>query len=312
MRDNNYSKKYSKIPIVVIIFNRPDKTKILYESLKYYKPSKLLIISDGPRNNFKNENEKVVQSRKVFEKIDWECEVLFNISETNLGCRERIISGLNWVFDKVEKAIILEDDCIPTNEFFIYMETLLDRYQNNKKISSVCGTNFLSDLYKVNDSYLYSKYCHVWGWGTWKDRWFKIDARLENLQKVKKTKFLKKYLGSYRAYLYWHWILGRVNKKKIDSWAYIWNFTNFINEDLCIIPSTNLLSNIGIGNDSSHTKSLPYKYVKAEESKKKLNFPLEYPSNLAFDSKHDLKVENIIFSKSIYNRFLWIIKKFIL
>ena len=137
MKDNNYSKKYSKIPIVVIIFNRPDKTKILYESLKYYKPSKLLIISDGPRNNFKNEKEKVVQSRKVFEKMDWECEVLFNISETNLGCRERIISGLNWVFNREEKAIILEDDCIPSEEFFTFMELMLRKYQANKKISSV-------------------------------------------------------------------------------------------------------------------------------------------------------------------------------
>jgi hypothetical protein len=301
-----------KIPVVIIIFNRPDKTKILYESLKDYKPSKLLIISDGPRNNFENEKEKVTQSRKIFEKIDWQCEVLFNTSETNLGCRERIISGLNWVFNKEEKAIILEDDCIPTNEFFNYMEILLDRYQNKKKISSICGTNFLSDSYDVQDSYLYSKYCHVWGWGTWRDRWFKIDSELKNLEKIKKNKFLKKYLGSTRAYFYWHWILNRVNKNKIDSWAYIWNFTNFINGDLSIIPSTNLLSNIGIGKDSSHTRSLPYKYIKADASKKKMNFPLKYPSNLALDSKHDTKVENTIFSKSIYNRFLWIIKKLIL
>ena len=133
MKDNNYSKKYFKIPVVVIIFNRPDKTKILYESLKYYKPSKLLIISDGPRNSFKDEKEKVAQSRKVFEKIDWECEVLFNISETNLGCRERIISGLNWVFNREEKAIILEDDCIPSEEFFTFMELMLSKYQANKK-----------------------------------------------------------------------------------------------------------------------------------------------------------------------------------
>ena len=98
--------------------------------------------------------------------------------------------------------------------------------------------------------------------------------------------------------------------KKIDSWAYIWNFTNFINKSLSIIPAINLLSNIGIGKNSSNTRSLPYKYIKAEESKQKLKFPLKYPSHILLDFKHDLKVEDTIFSKSIYNRFLWIIRKF--
>jgi len=300
-----------KIPVSIIIFNRPENTKRLLESLNIYKPETLFVISDGPRKNFENDQEKVIQSRKIFEKIDWKCEVFFNNSESNLGCRERIITGLNWVFGQVEKTIILEDDCIPSEEFFIFMELMLNKYQTNKEISSVCGTNFLPDWSETKDSYLYSKYCHVWGWGTWKDCWEKIDFNLDKLHKIKKTKFLKSYLGSFRAYLYWHWILNNVNKKKIDSWAYIWNFTNFINKSLSIIPTINLLSNIGIGKDSTNTRSLPFKYIKAEESRKKLKFPLKYPSNLLSDSKHDLKVEDTIFSKSIYNRLLWIIRKFI-
>ena len=300
-----------KIPVSIIIFNRPENTKRLLESLNIYKPETLFIISDGPRKNFENDHERVIQSRKLFEKIDWKCEVFFNNSESNLGCRERIITGLNWVFGQVEKTIILEDDCIPSEEFFIFMELMLNKYQTNKEISSVCGTNFLPDWNKTKDSYLYSKYCHVWGWGTWKDRWEKIDFNLDKLQEIKKTKFLKSYLGSFRAYLYWHWILNNVKKKKIDSWAYIWNFTNFINNSLSIIPAINLLSNIGIGKDSSNTRSLPYKYIKAEESRKKLKFPLKYPSKFLSDSKHDLEVEDTIFSKSIYNRLLWILRKFI-
>ncbi len=300
-----------KIPVTIIIFNRPENTKRLFESLNIYKPETLFVISDGPRKNYENDRERVIQTRKIFEKIDWKCEVFFNNSESNLGCRKRIITGLNWVFGQVEKTIILEDDCIPTEEFFIFMELMLNKYQTNKDISSVCGTNFLPDWSETKDSYLYSKYCHVWGWGTWKDRWEKIDFNLDKLHKIKKTKLLKSYLGSFRAYLYWHWILNNVKKKKIDSWAYIWNFTNFINNSLSIIPTINLLSNIGIGKDSSNTRSLPYKYIKAEESRKKLKFPLKYPSNLLSDSKHDLKVEDTIFSKSIYNRLLWILRKFI-
>ncbi|MAJ30418.1 MAG: hemolytic protein HlpA-like protein [Gammaproteobacteria bacterium] len=298
-----------KIPVAVIIFNRPDNTSQLLESLKLYKPENLYVISDGPRKNFESDKEKVAKSRKIFEKIDWKCEVFYNNSDSNLGCRERIISGLNWVFNKEEKAIILEDDCIPSKEFFDFMESMLNRYQTNKKISSVCGTTFLSDWKGEENSYLYSKYCNVWGWATWKDRWQKIDFDLVNLDKVKKTKFLKDYLGSFRAYVYWHWILNKVNDKKIDSWAYIWNFTNFVNEKLSIIPETNLLSNIGIGEDSSHTKSLSYKYMPSNESKNKMTFPLKYPTNIILNTKYDLTVENTVFSKSIFNRLKWIKRK---
>ena len=63
-----------KIPIVVIIFNRPDKTKILYESLSIYKPDALFIISDGPRKNFENDEKNVKRSREIFKHIDWDCK----------------------------------------------------------------------------------------------------------------------------------------------------------------------------------------------------------------------------------------------
>jgi len=302
-----------KIPIVVIIFNRPDKTKILYESLSIYKPDTLFIISDGPRKNFENDEERIRQSREIFKHIDWDCEVLFNESETNLGCRERIISGLNWVFNKVEKAIILEDDCIPTKEFFLFMEKMLARYQSNVKIASVCGSNLLCNWDKTKESYFYSRYFNGWGWGTWSDRWQKFDTNLDSLDKIKKNKFLKSYLGSYRAYLYWHWILNKVKKgiidRKFDSWVYIWVFENFINEKLHVTPKMNLISNIGIGLDSSNTKSYPIPYIPSNKIESKLDLDLVGPIHTISNHEYDVKVENKIFSKSFPNRLLWFIKK---
>jgi hypothetical protein len=298
-----------KIPVTIIIFNRPENTKRLFESLNIYKPETLFVISDGPRKNFEDDQEKVIQSRKIFEKIDWKCEVYFNNSESNLGCRERIITGLNWVFGQVEKTIILEDDCIPSEEFFIFMELMLNKYQTNKDISSVCGTNFLPDWSETKDSYLYSKYCHVWGWGTWKDCWEKIDFNLDKLHKIKKTKFLKSYLGSFRAYLYWHWILDRVKGYKINSWAYIWIYTGFIKKHLHVIPKINLISNVGIGMDSTHTKSYPVYYIPSNKINNKFNSSLPAPLNVVANHKFDKDVENRIYSKSIQNRIFWILKK---
>jgi len=47
--------------------------------------------------------------------------IIYEFSEKNLGCKIRISSGLNWVFSKVDHAIILEDDCIPDPSFFSFV-----------------------------------------------------------------------------------------------------------------------------------------------------------------------------------------------
>ena len=295
-----------KIPVVVIIFNRPDKAKKLYESLSNYKPNKLFIISDGPRIHVLDDKEKIKKTREIFKHIDWNCEVLFNESETNLGCRDRIISGLNWVFHKVEKAIILEDDCIPSKEFFSFMEEMLERYQSNIKIGSICGANLSSENTKVNESYFFSKYQNCWGWGTWRDRWQKLDSNLDNLDKIKKRKFLKFYLGSFRAYFYWHWKLNKVKNRKMDSWAYIWTFSGFINEYLHAIPKKSLIENIGFDDSATNTKKLKYNIKGASNSN--FEFPIIHPSKILANNFYDQYVEDKIYSKSLKNRLIWFLK----
>ena len=298
-----------KTAVVVIIFNRPKKTKLLFSSIRKYKPSKLFIISDGPRKNVFDDFEKVKETRKIFEKIPWKCKIFTNYSNKNLGTRKRIVSGIDWVFKNVEEAIFLEDDCIPSNKFFPFMEKMLIRYKSNHKIGSICGSNFLSKWNLNEESYFYSKYFNSWGWATWKNRWQKFDKNLKTLDISKKNKVLKYYLGSFRAYLYWHWILDRVKGYKINSWAYIWIYTGFIKKHLHVIPKINLISNVGIGMDSTHTKSYPVYYIPSNKINNKFNSSLPAPLNVVANHKFDKDVENRIYSKSIQNRIFWILKK---
>jgi hypothetical protein len=78
----------------------------------------LLLIADGPRQDWEGEAETCRQVREIVARVDWPCEVFQNFSERNLGCQERMISGLDWVFSLVDEAIILEDDCLPDPSFF--------------------------------------------------------------------------------------------------------------------------------------------------------------------------------------------------
>ena len=295
-----------KTPVAVIIFNRPDKTKLLYKNLNIYKPDTLFIISDGPRKNILNDKEKVKKTREVFKNISWKCKVLTNYSEKNLGTRDRIVSGINWVFQKVEEAIILEDDCIPSKEFFPFMEQMLNKYRANLKIGSVCGSNHFNFKQKNKESYFFSKYQNCWGWATWKNRWQKFDNNLKTLDRAKKNKLLKLYLGSYRAYLYWHWILDKVKNKKIDSWAYIWAYTGFIKKYFHIIPKKSLIKNVGYDSSATHTKKLKDKLKVS--SNFKFRFPLIHPSKITVNNYYDQCCEDKIYSKSLKSRLSWVLK----
>ena len=124
-----------KTSVVFMIFRRPDLTARVFETIRQAQPTKLLIVADGARN----EEEAILcqQTRAVTEQIDWDCEVLRNYSDVNLGCRLRVSSGLDWVFSEVEEAIILEDDCLPHSSFFQFCEELLSYYRHNERIWTI-------------------------------------------------------------------------------------------------------------------------------------------------------------------------------
>jgi len=153
-----------QVPIVFIIYNRPDLTERVFDSIRKAKPNKLLVVSDGPR--FTEDVEKCKCVRAVIDKVDWDCEVLKNFPEVNLGCRKRVSSGLDWVFSEVEEAIILEDDCLPAPSFLSFCQTLLERYRDDERVMHISGNNFQFGISRTEYSYYFSKYTHLWGWAT--------------------------------------------------------------------------------------------------------------------------------------------------
>ncbi|PIY69226.1 hemolytic protein HlpA-like protein [Candidatus Roizmanbacteria bacterium CG_4_10_14_0_8_um_filter_39_9] len=267
-----------KTPIVFIIFNRPTLTQKVFNEIKKAKPAQLFIISDGPRNE--KERELINETRKIIDRIDWKCEVYKKYSETNLGCKISVSSGLDWVFSKVDQAIILEDDCVPDQSFFPYCEELLERYRNNKKIMMVSGDNF----FKTSSEFSYN-FCHhslIWGWATWRRSWVLYKkACLLPVEKLEENRSEFQTLVSGRR-------LDAIKKTiegKIDTWDYMWQYAMLLCKGLCIYPSVNLVRNIGFGNGATHTK---YKTFHSKLSQSAIQFPLVHPNritpNISFDS----------------------------
>ena len=115
-----------RTPIAFIVFNRPDLTARVFAEIARARPEKLLVIADGPRPDHQGENAKCAATRAIIERVDWPCEILKNYSDVNLGCGHRPApTGLRWLFEQVDEAIILEDDCVPHPTFFRFCEELL-------------------------------------------------------------------------------------------------------------------------------------------------------------------------------------------
>lgn len=291
-------------PIVIITYNRPYHIKKLLLEINKYKVDKIYIVSDGPKNDL-NDIKLVKKTRHFIDKINKNRKIIKIYSDKNLGLRQRIITGLNKVFKKEKEAIILEDDCIPTKEFFLFTKILLKKYRRNKKIVSICGSNHLSEWNETNAEYLVSKYFNSWGWATWADRWNEVNLDPKYLLNKKNDEKIFNHLTTYRALFYWRYKLKKILLKKTSSWAYTYNYYYFLKNKYHIIPKQNLLKNIGFGLNSSNTKILPMKYfVKKNKNKLNINFRQKYSLN-DFDNYNNA-VEDIVFSKSILNRIKWI------
>jgi hypothetical protein len=281
-------------PVAFIIFNRPETTQKVFNAIVQAKPSVLFVIADGPRNNRPREKEKCIETRSIVEKIDWDCQVFKNYSETNLGCRKRVSSGIDWVFDNVEEAIILEDDCLPHPTFFRYCQELLSRYRDVKNVMLISGDKVLSDYKVENESYYFSEYVHIWGWATWGRAWQLFDLEMKDWDRISKPNFYENHLYKKSTVKYWRKLFQEVYDGKIDTWDYQLQFAQWKNKMLSIVPANNLVINLGFGIDPTNTKGSGGLYRKMQLQG--MNFPMSHPKQIISNFQAD-KIENNLFHK---------------
>jgi hypothetical protein len=262
-------------PIAFLIFNRPDTTARVFEAIRQAKPPKLLVVADGLRPDRADDIEKCKAARAIIDKVDWDCAVLTNYSDVNLGCKSRVSSGLNWVFDTVEEAIIIEDDCLPHPSFFRFCQELLDYYRDDKRIMAISGDNFQFGRKRTEYSYYFSRYNHIWGWASWRRAWQYYDLKMKLWQEISDGSWLESILGETQAVKYWTKIFQTAYDNKVDSWDYGWTFACWIQNGLTILPNVNLVSNIGFGADATHTSRAIQSVV--NNPVREMSFPLQHP-----------------------------------
>ena len=267
-----------KIAVLLLVYNRPKETSRILKLLDNYKFKKIYISSDGPKKN-NDLNENFYENKKILKSLDKK-KYSINFLQKNHGCKIGVSKGIHWFFKNENKGIILEDDCIPNKSFFKFCESMLSKYKNSN-VMVVSGNNFLKNKIKINHSYYFSKYNHCWGWATWKRSWLKYDGNMKKWEVFKSSKKWKKLITNKTERKYWEKIFNLCKFNKIDSWAYPWLLTIWINNGCTIIPKYNLVKNIGeIGTNNSFYKKNDYKT-------KQLNFNLKHPNKIEINLKAD-------------------------
>jgi len=271
-----------RVPVVFIFFNRPGLTRQVFNVIRQVQPDRLFLIADGPRIDRAEDVSLCSEARQVVDSVDWKCTVQKNYSAVNLGCGQRVVSGLNWVFEQVGEAIIIEDDTLPDPTFFQFCSELLERYRDEPRVMYISGRNNLGQWGRFAESYFFCRQGSIWGWATWKRAWELYDFHLNSFRDLDVENILHNNLPDPEHAAYQAWLFRRgTGLLVIDTWDIQWMLMCLLHEGLCIVPTCNLVSNLGFQTGATHTTNASD--MRGCLPSFSLGFPLLHPKGVQAD-----------------------------
>ncbi len=286
-------------PVVLFIHQRPRTTKRVFAAIRAVAPPLLVVIADGPRPECSESAARCAAARAASQP-DWPCQLHTLYSARLLGCKARIETGLDWVFKRWQQAIILEDDCLPEASFFPFCAALLSYYRDEPRILSISGNDFQPPSSASPYSYRFSRYAHIWGWACWRRAWQHYDGTMRRWPELRASGWPESFFDTPLQARYWTALLDE-NRQTGSSWDYAWLLSCWLQEGLHLLPTRNLVSNIGFGTDASHTHD-PYSPV-AGLPTRAIDLPLRHPAGIARDAAADTHTESLLFSGTLQQLF---------
>ncbi|WP_322998799.1 hypothetical protein [Castellaniella sp.] len=269
-----------EVPVLLLLFNRVDCAERLLSLLKSVGPRKIYVSCDGPRLGNHNDVFAVNAIKEKVLTSNWKggIEVLFR--EDNLGCRKAVSGAIDWFFENEESGIILEDDCVPDLTFFSFCKEMLEKYRHDERVMGIGGQNYFSNK-DFQYSYIFTKYNQTSGWATWKRAWKHYDRDMANWPSLRNSDWLLSIGSGGKVFAsYWKSIFDKAYEDKdFSSWAYRWTFSCWAQRGLSILPTKNLVINVGIGDNATHTKNDDHPIFRL--SLEEMSFPLSHPPIIA-------------------------------
>jgi hypothetical protein len=286
-------------PIVLFVYNRPEHTRRTVESLlknNLSGNSSVFIFSDGPKSD--SDSLKIKSVREYVKSIKGFENIEIKSRDKNIGLANSVISGMNEILSFNESIIAMEDDLITSPSFLSFMNNALAFYHADKRIFSVSGYPYPIQVPKSYLQDIFISYrASSWGWGTWKDRWEKVDWEVRDFNNFISDKPTQKLFS--RAGEDLTPMLKSQMKGDVDSWAIRWSYAHFKQNAFCLYPVVPLCKNIGTDKSGTHSASSDKLDVEVNVSKS--TFQMEINPQL---NDYIVNQTQKLFKLSLYRKFI--------
>ena len=273
----------AKAPVAIVVHSRPHETALVIAAVRQYRPEKLYVIADGPRQDHFEDSDLCREVRALFDDLGWDCQVHRMFRRTNVGIRKSFTEGLGWVFSQEASAIILEDDTVPDPSFFPFCEQLLGHYAEDEQVGMISGSRLVRDRAGRRPAFTFSRIPTAWGWATWARTWQGVDWEM-SWRNENELSTLKHISLNRKHFYYLKEVLFLLDTNAVDTWDYQFLLSSLTRKLYSVIPSVNLVENIGFGDSASHTTRRPKGlHEKIGVEKADLDIPRRVPLNRGFE-----------------------------
>ncbi len=289
------------VAVLLLFFTRSDTFQKVFDEVKKARPSRLFLFQDGPRGERDRAGIEACRAIVADEQIDWECEVHRNYQEHNLGCDPAGFRSHQWAFTLADKVIVLEDDVVPSQSFFPFCKELLDRYEHDDRICMIAGFNTDEVTPDVPDDYFFTSFQSIWGWASWRrvaERWESDYAFMSDAFNMRQLKALAKARGYRNTMLK---MFDDHRQSGVEYFESIYWADMILNSGLTVMPTKNLVNNVGLTADSTHfaaeLQTMPRRLRRIFTMQRyELAFPLRHPKYV---------IENVAYKERRYKVLGW-------
>lgn len=247
-------------PVLFVTFVRPDYARQTWEGIKATKPKTLYFYSNKGRAEKEGDVERNNEIRSYINEIDWDCDLHIFFREECVNVYDSLRGAIDWLFDNEERGIILEEDCVPTKAFFSFVDQMIEKFKEDKRVWCISGDNIIKQNPSGYD-YMFSHLHAMYGWASWRDRWRMVNwdhlyiketidehiyYRLFKTKEQAKAK--EKALSNMEDMLY-----------RTKCWDYIFGLCMDQYHALTVQPKEHLVKNIGV-TGQHHTKAKVSQY----------------------------------------------------
>jgi hypothetical protein len=234
-------------PVLLLAFNRPETTTRVFEAIRRARPARFFFACDGPRSGRPDEAVRVEAVRRMAERVDWPCELNTRFLSENQGCGRGVSSAIDWFLREAGEGVILEDDCLPTDEFFPYAAAMLERYRYDSRVGLISGSNMAPEVEMPFD-HGFSQIASTWGWATWRRTW---DGYSLTPAMVSEDEDWASFFAG-RAFRTVRRSFERIHKGDAHTWDYQLLVQLLRSRQLTVVPRLNMILNIGFQGGGTH------------------------------------------------------------